>query len=98
MYICLLALPAEVTVLVGRGAGDQSLDVNRFPVVEIGELDDWGVEAVDRVALFAAGLGEGDGEVADVVGVEVLAAYEITDKESESGSLFRPRTAVECVS
>ena len=70
-------LPAAeiVFVLAGVGVGvGVGFDVEGVPIVDVRELEDGAVETVFCVAVYAAGFGEGNGEVADVGVGEVLAA------------------------
>ena len=59
-----LAAGAEFPGVVAL-LGDQGVEVERFPVVDVGELEDGAVEAVGGVTVDTAGFGVGDGEVAD---------------------------------
>ena len=67
------ALPAaEIAfVLAGVGVG-VGFNIEGVPVVDVGKLEDGIVETVFCIAVYAAGFGEGNVEVADLRVREVL--------------------------
>ena len=72
---CSATVPAtEIAFLVAGIFVCGSFDVERIPIVNIGELEDGAVEAVFCVPVDAAGFGEANGEVTDMGIGEVLAS------------------------